>query len=92
MEVQNNEEKSRFEMTVDGSTAIAEYERREGEIIFTHTEVPEAIGGRGIAQQLVKGALDQARAKDLKVVALCGYVEKFIDRHPEYKDLLAEDE
>ena len=77
-------------MTVDGSTAIAEYERREGEIIFTHTEGPEAIGGRGVAQQLVKGALDEARQKNLKVVALCAYVEKFIERHPEYQDLVTE--
>ena len=92
MSVRNNEEKSRFEMTVDGSTAVAEYERREGEIIFTHTEVPEAIGGRGVAQQLVKGALDQVRDQNLRVVALCAYVEKFIDRHPEYQDLLSDDE
>ena len=90
MDVTNNEAKSRFEMTVDGSTAVAEYERREGEIIFTHTEVPEAIGGRGVAQKLVKGALDQAREQNLKVVPLCGYVEKFIERHPEYKDLVTE--
>ena len=47
MDVRNNEKESRFEVVVDGSTAIAEYELRDGEIIFTHTEVPEAIGGRG---------------------------------------------
>lgn len=88
MDVRHNEAESRFEVKVDGALAVAEYEVREGEIIFTHTEVPQEIGGRGIAQQLVKTALEHARENDLRVVALCEYVESYIKRHPEYKDLV----
>lgn len=88
MDVRNNEAESRFEVKVDGALAVAEYEMRDGEIIFTHTEVPTELEGRGIAQKLVKTALEHAKANDLRVVALCQFVESYIKRHPEYKDLV----
>jgi predicted GNAT family acetyltransferase len=77
-------------VTVDGSLAVAAYELREGEIIFTHTEVPPEIGGRGVAQQLVKTALEHARSNDLRVVPLCQYVESYIKRNPQYADLVTD--
>ncbi|CAN5224519.1 GNAT family N-acetyltransferase [soil metagenome] len=89
--VQNNEPESRYELAVDGALAIAAYERRDGALIFTHTEVPTALEGRGIASRLIKGALDDARAQGLKVVPLCAFVAAYIERHPEEQDLLALD-
>ncbi len=88
-EVRNNREKQRYELEVDGHLALAAYRLRPGRITFTHTEVPEAIGGRGVATRLVKAALAGARAQGLKVVPACPFVKHYIDTHPEEQDLLA---
>ena len=56
---------------------------------FTHTEVPDALEGRGIGKRLVKAALDDARAQGLKVVPVCPFVKHYIENHPETQDLLA---
>lgn len=88
-EVIDNEAAHRYELEVDGALAIAEYKLRPGQISFTHTEVPDALEGRGIGKRLVKAALDDARAKGLKVVPTCPFVKHYIDTHPEERDLLA---
>lgn len=88
-EVRNNESAHRYELEVDGQMAIAEYRLRPGRISFTHTKVPDALEGRGIGTRLVKAALDDARAKGLKVVPICPFVKHYIDTHPEEQDLLA---
>ena len=90
VDVINNEQKSRFENETDGRVSVAEYELRPGAIVFTHTEVPQELSGRGIAQQLVRTALEHARSQNLRVVPLCAYVQSFIQRHPEYQDLVGE--
>lgn len=89
VDVRDNAEAGRYEAKVDGDLAMAVYLRRGDMIIFTHTEVPEALEGQGIAGQIVRFALDDVRARGLKVVARCPYVAGFIRRHPEYQDLLA---
>ena len=88
-EVRNNQAANRYELEVDGELAIAEYQLRPGRISFTHTEVPDALEGRGIGKRLVKAALDDARAKGLKVAPVCPFVKHYIDTHPEEQDLLA---
>ena len=69
--VRDNPDESRFEATVDGQLAIAEYVRQGDTIIFTHTFVPEALRGQGVGDQLARHALDQAREQGLKVVPQC---------------------
>ena len=89
-DIRNNEEKSQFETTVDGHVALAAYDLEDPDrIVFTHTDVPEALAGRGIAGEIVKFGLDYAREKKLTVVPQCTYVASYIKRHPEYQDLLA---
>jgi uncharacterized protein len=88
-DVTNNEAEHRYELEVDGRLAIAEYRLRPGRISFTHTEVPDALEGRGIGKRLVKAALEDVRAKGLKVVPICPFVKHYIDTHPEERDLLA---
>ena len=90
--VSNNEGESRFETTVDGQLSMVEYEASPGKIVLTHTEVPRALSGRGIAQKMVTHALDHARKNKLKVVPQCAYVMSYIEKHPEYKDLVIVDE
>ncbi len=85
----HSEAQSRYETTVEGTLAVAEYHRAGDKITFTHTEVPPAIGGRGIAAAIVKFALDDARAKGLRVGSTCWYVTDYIRDHPEYQDLAA---
>jgi uncharacterized protein len=89
-DIRNNEAESQFETTVDGHVALAAYDLEEpNRIVFTHTEVPESLSGRGIAGALVKHGLDYAREKNLTVVPQCSYVAAFVKRHSEYQDLLA---
>lgn len=90
IKVTNNESESRFETTIDGIVAVASYDLEEGDrIVFTHTHVPGELSGRGIANELAKTGLDHARAKKLKVVPECSFIAKYIERNPEYRDLLA---
>jgi uncharacterized protein len=89
-DVRDNAEQHRFEIVVDGEVAgFAEYQRRDGAVVMTHTEVGDAYEGQGLAGKLVQAALDQLRASGDKVVAECPYVAKWIERHPDYQDLLA---
>lgn len=74
---------------VDGHEAELIYRLREGRMVIEHTGVPEAIGGRGIAAGLVKAALELARGAGWKVVPACSYSAVYVQRHPEYADLLA---
>lgn len=86
--VRDNREASQYEAELEGALGLAAYRLRGDTIVFTHTEVPEALEGRGIAAQIVRFALDDARARGLKVVPRCPYVAGFIARHPEYQDLV----
>jgi hypothetical protein len=87
--VRHNVAASRFEVEVDGRLAVAEYEMREGTMTMTHTLVPPELRGRGLAEKLVRAALEHAKAEGLRVVPACSYVATFIKRHPEYQALVA---
>jgi predicted GNAT family acetyltransferase len=88
-DIRNNTDRHRFELDLDGHTAFADYELANGTMVFTHTEVPDALAGRGVASRLVQGALAAARADGRKVVAKCPFVAGYIQKHPEFKELLA---
>jgi predicted GNAT family acetyltransferase len=88
MEIIDDRAHSRYETTVPGGLAFVSYDLKPDRIVFTHTEVPEAAEGHGLGGKLVRFALDDARARGLKVVPLCPFVAAFIARHPAYKDLV----
>lgn len=90
-EVRDNPDLRRYELEVDGTLAIAAYERRGGAIAFTHSEVPEALQGQGVASRLIAGALADVRRQGLKVVPICEFVAAYLDRHAEDQDLIAAD-
>lgn len=85
--VRDNPAARRFELDADGQLAIAVYRVDGDTMTFTHTEVPASLQGRGIGSKLVRGALDAARARGLRVVPLCSFVADYIRRHPEVQDL-----
>ncbi len=84
-----NDADGRFEVHVEGEVAVLDFFRDGDRIIYPHTEVPPSLGGRGIAGQLTKHALEYARSNSLSVVPRCPYVRKYIDEHAEYQDLVA---
>ncbi len=86
--VVNNEAEQRFEVRIDGAIALLEYRRLGERIVYIHTEVPEALEGRGIGGALARTGLEFARAQHLTVVPLCPFVRGFIREHPEYQTLV----
>ncbi|MGM4892171.1 MULTISPECIES: GNAT family N-acetyltransferase [unclassified Tardiphaga] len=86
--VRDNKALNRFELDVGESIAFANYRRAGDRVIITHTETPPALRGRGIASELVKGALALIRADGLKVVAGCSFVVDYLRQHPDYADLV----
>ena len=87
-EVRDNAEASRFEIAVGDQLAIAEYRLVQGGVMFTHTEVPDALEGRGLGTALVKAGLASARERGLQVMPVCQFFAAYIVRHPEEQDLL----
>ena len=87
--VRDNEDAQRFELSTEAGTAFIRYRSTGGVLSLDHTEVPEALAGRGIGSALVKGALDLIGSRKQKIVANCEFVAKYIERHPEYRRLLA---
>ena len=82
-------QESRYEIR-DGDRVLglAAYRRRGNEVVFTHTEVDSDAGHSGLGSTLVRGALDDVRSKGGTVVPMCSFVRGWIERHPEYRDLL----
>ena len=87
-EVRDNKAQRRFELDVDGGIAFASYRLTPSAVIITHTETPRALRGRGVASELVEGALQLIRADGRKVIAGCSFVVDYLQRHPEYADMV----
>jgi predicted GNAT family acetyltransferase len=88
MDVFKNDARSRFEIQIGDQVAILRYRETPGRIDLIHTEVPDELAGRGIAGRLASFALDYARGRGLGVKPTCPYVAAYIERHPEYADLV----
>jgi predicted GNAT family acetyltransferase len=88
--IRHEPEARRFVAALDGAPAYIAYREIDGMILdLHHTFVPTALRGGGIASQLTARALDYARESGLKVVPSCPFVAAYIQRHPEYRGLLA---
>lgn len=86
--VRDNPALQRFELEEGGLIVFADYRRRPGRLAITHVEAPLALRGTGAAGRLMTGVLEAARAEGAKVAPLCSYARAFMQRHPEYADLL----
>jgi uncharacterized protein len=87
--VVHNPARHRFEVRLEGHTALADYEMRDdGRVmVLTHTVVPTALEGRGIAGALAKFAMAHAREHGLRIDPQCPYMRSYMERHPETQDL-----
>jgi predicted GNAT family acetyltransferase len=90
--VLDNPAELRYELRVDGEPAgLIRYRTEPGVVVLVHTEVFPSAEGRGLGSRLVAGALDDIRARGLKVVPLCPFAAAYVRRHPEYGDLVVPD-
>jgi len=90
-EVVDVPEASRYELRLGGRLiGLAVYRRRDGRIAFTHTEVDESCEGRGFGSRLAEVALADAAKENLEVVPLCPFIAYYIEKHPEYEELVAQ--
>jgi predicted GNAT family acetyltransferase len=82
-------ERMRYEADLDGALAgILEYKVKQDRIALIHTEVPPQFEGHGVAAAITKFALDDARKRGLRVLALCPYVRRYLETHPEDLDIV----
>ncbi|MCG2462030.1 N-acetyltransferase [Flavobacteriaceae bacterium F89] len=84
----DNAEAGQYEFHIDGQIAKIAYRKKDDKIYLIHTEVPKALGGRGIASSLAKKVLKDIEKNKLVLVPRCPFVLSYIKRHPEWKKLV----
>jgi predicted GNAT family acetyltransferase len=90
--VKDNPDEHRYEFVHDGELlGLIRYSARPGVITLVHTEVEPAVEGHGVGTRLIAGALDDIRARGVRLVPLCPFVRDYLRRHPEQRDLVAPD-
>ena len=89
LQIEHLPEQGRFQVVVEGHVCVIDYRLTGGVMTITHTEVPPAVGGRGIAAALTQAALACATAQGLKVSPICSYARSYMQRHPQTQSLLA---
>jgi len=88
VEVTHNLEQGRFQVEIESHLAVLEYQLDGSTITFTHTGVPTELEGRGLGSKLVRAGLDYARTQAYQVVPSCSFVASYIQKKPEYQNLL----
>ncbi len=83
VEVRDDRDRERFVVEVDGAEARLDYRSTPGTLVLVHTEVPDAIGGRGIGGRLVHAAVDRAEAEQLTLAPWCPFARGWLRRHPD---------
>lgn len=89
-DVVQNEKKFRFEVVSGALTSKLEYRMGRDRIALIHTEVPDELSGQGIGSSLVKTALQYARDNELTVLPYCPFAAAYVERHPEWNDIVGE--
>jgi predicted GNAT family acetyltransferase len=89
LSIHHDRSAQRFETIVEAASCELDYTLAAGVMTITHTGVPPAVGGRGIASALVQAAVDAARQENWKVEPACSYAAVWLQRHPEYHALRA---
>ena len=87
--ITDNVAASRFELAIGDLVAFVDYRQSGAALVLAHAEVPRELEGRGIGSRLVRGVLELARARGERLVPRCPFIAHYIERHPEYADLVA---
>jgi hypothetical protein len=89
MRLTDDKDRHRYELR-DGDDLIGftEYHFHHDEMALLHTEIRPEYEGRGLGGELVKGILDDARSRGLRVLPYCPFVRHWVTKHPEYQDLV----
>ena len=90
LEVTDNKSRQRFETIVNGKPAFVNYAIRNGRLELIHTFVAHDLRGHGVGRVLVRSVLEIARARRMKIVPKCEFVQKYLSRNPEFADVVAE--
>lgn len=86
---ERDDSKGRYWIHVEGHRAEMTYSRAgETTIIIDHTDVPDALRGKGVGVRLVERAVQDARANSIRIIPLCPFAKAQIQRHPEWQDVL----
>lgn len=90
MDVRHLPDEKRFTADVGGGEAVLGYDdSRQGVIDLQHTVVPDEAQGQGVGGRLVEAAVRHARAKGLRIVPTCPFVQHWMQEHPEHAELVA---
>ncbi|MDR0988956.1 MAG: N-acetyltransferase [Prevotellaceae bacterium] len=90
-ELFNNTESQQYEFHVENCTPRIEYIQTDNDIYLTRTEVPFGLGGKGIGSWLVEKTLRNLQKEGRRVVPLCPFITVYINKHPEWKQLVLKD-
>ncbi len=88
LSIQHLPELSRFQTVIDGHTCQIDYQLDNNVMHVLHTLVPKEVGGRGIAAEITRFALEAARLNNWKVHPVCSYTVAYLKRHPEYTNVI----
>lgn len=85
-EIRDNAELKRYELSVDGETAVVTYNLSPPNLMITETVVPERLEGQGIASRLAKHVLADAKARELLILPVCPFFSSYLQKHPEHAE------
>ena len=89
LEIVDNAASGRYEARLDARlVGWVEYRDRDGRRVLVHTEVDEAMEGKGIGSRLAAGALDDVRRRGVRALVLCPFITRYLGRHREYDDIV----
>ena len=91
MRVIDNKEMNRFETEIDDHQAIIEYSVMPNILSLNHIEVDKELAGKGVASEMTETVLLQIEQRGLKVIPICPFIKKYIQKHPEWNSIIADE-
>lgn len=87
-DIRDNAEAHRYELAVEGQTAVVIYNLSGQNLMITETLVPEVLEGRGIASRLAKHVIADARERGLVILPVCPFFAGYFQKHPEHAEVV----